>query len=657
MSLSYLLSWIYWIRPTTSLDATQTQGMMPVTVVVKDPEDDSSDEGEQYFWDPQTEPAFAEPEPRLLLPGSWSPPSRRISLRSPPAPPLGPRIASAPHRRISTRLSPSTVRATHSESATGQPATRSENRLSIILGHQSPIPERIREIFSGQEVSISHSIHFDWPADTNAIALRLIALNFGRVVMLREQEGIKGVALVGDLLRERLVKDVLSVRGATSNASSLGLDALHQLPYFDRFMQLSSTRQEEQAPQGLDAIICAIESSTSLIFVTLSYGSRTVSCLKVPTSRGDVYAIMHFGSIDSQIEGPRFIFTNAIATATQRLRTLLSITETPSSTSSSKLIGHIFTPRTAEEDVEDVNDLLFELSVTTFNLKKSLADATSRHGDLYAEKTKLEAQLAEMNKGHEANVSSYVTKLGGLTDENRRLAAEVESCNQARKVTVAALSERIDFLETENQRLRGEIETLRSLLGGAHVDAPTATANPAESFRPARVKMAPSKAGDRGGERDVAAENARLRAELKANMGKLNSLSAENSNLQTKAKIRSQKIRELTSTNQRLQQEVHKITALAQAATERKRMEDNKRSTIITMATATQDNTSGGHDGGHDTDGEQWVDTAPSASTSTLVVPHQLASEYHAPPVVVQAESETKHRINLGAVMRRRGNK
>ncbi|KAF8656012.1 hypothetical protein AX16_002800 [Volvariella volvacea WC 439] len=540
MSLAYLLSWIYPTR-ISLIDSEPPPLILednkPIDPSTFSDDDSLNESGSPWETDLTSTPSSVDTAHSVL---------RKPSLFERPAvipssPGIAARVNSAPPRPLSTYVTAThRIRPSNSENGTEELEQRGVSRVAVISGNQSPIPGQIRDIFNGVEVSISLPALLQEQQEAGPFQWKVVALNFGRSAILKSKDGIQGIALIADLLRQQTIQDVVQLRNSLTAGSQPDIDKVHHISYFDRFMSLQSASELVPGEDNLKSILTKLQSESSGgVGLLVAQSCTTIlACLRIPTSRGDVFATLNLRSTGA-LGGPVIFFNHSVKSAAARLHQLLPL--------EGGISADIFVTRDAKDRPADVHHALFEQSIVAFDLQKSLEQSKVQHENLRIEKQELEIKFEELRKAHEAQVS----RIDALTAENGRLTAEVESCNQTRQQTVATLSTRIDFLENENRRLRTLAESAPK---DGQPQPPAAAPAHAEPHRPAgKMKQSTSRTDN------LVAENQRLQAEVKTLQNQLNTLTVENSRLVAKSKMRGSRITALVAENQRTQTELKTV--------------------------------------------------------------------------------------------------
>ncbi|KAI0677088.1 hypothetical protein C8Q78DRAFT_1073823 [Trametes maxima] len=268
---------------------------------------------------------------------------------------------------------------------------------------------QLQKVLSGEtsEYVATHPGHSQYNQDGRGVsACGLAALNCARLVLGLHAAGLESSSIVQELMKRRMLEDVLKPCLSWSNASHLAVEEIYKAPIFEKTLKL--VRQEYgQASYGflkrlIDLTAQCAKERRVISCVIITRPPEIIACFSVPDVPNELFVIFDsHPRPEKHPEGAAFIFQHTVHATTNYLARLLRYDE------------HLL----REAGVQWQAQLLAYCSGDIF-----VAADTTPTGDHWAEAT-LDASLQALNA--RAQARDLESKVQELEVEKRMLRGEV----------------------------------------------------------------------------------------------------------------------------------------------------------------------------------------------------------------------------------------
>ncbi|KAF5388163.1 hypothetical protein D9615_000203 [Tricholomella constricta] len=271
------------------------------------------------------------------------------------------------------------------------------------------------QVFFGKQEIISHDGVSQYQKRRSPSAGRsacgLAALNCARLIFGKEDGGLAGEELIRWLLSRRVAEEITSICDYWTKASHLEMEDILDVPIFSENLSLvkAPTYSSQNDLAGFKALLQDMEnaskSSSSAVMITKP--PEIVACVKIPTSRGNIFLIFDSHIRPNHPLGAGFILNSTVeSTATYLVKLFKS--EKPSSSDVGnpfqwqldlvrQFCGHILvSKRSSDNDTTVLTQTVLESSMKILELTAEMANLKIENSFLAKELEKTNQKLSEM---------------------------------------------------------------------------------------------------------------------------------------------------------------------------------------------------------------------------------------------------------------------
>ncbi|KAG6833769.1 hypothetical protein H0H87_001201 [Tephrocybe sp. NHM501043] len=262
----------------------------------------------------------------------------------------------------------------------------------------------VDRLFSGQQsqVVISHDGVSQYrlnPPSGGQSACGLAALNCARLAFSKEFEGLLGEELISWLASRPGAEEITAICDLWSNSAHLDMEDILNTRFFSNCISLVEVFPERCGLAGFRALLQNMQRAIpSVSAVMITKPPEIVACMKIPTSRGDVFLVFDSHIRSNHPKGAGFIFHSSLETAARYLSRMFWVDHTSTANDSafgwqmdlmSQFCGHILTPKhpnvNGPQSVLEDSMRILALTSENTSLRAQLREADQQNVFLTAE--------------------------------------------------------------------------------------------------------------------------------------------------------------------------------------------------------------------------------------------------------------------------------
>ncbi|PBK99567.1 hypothetical protein ARMGADRAFT_1008100 [Armillaria gallica] len=239
-------------------------------------------------------------------------------------------------------------------------------------------------------------------------ACGLASLNFARLVLDKEREGIQGAALLADIASVQAVEDIVSICSQWRNNLHLEVETIFAAPLFQTSMKLTNCIYGSPSVGRFEEMLGDLEfASDNTSVAVITRPPEIIACAKVPTPEQNIYVIFDTHPRPTHPDGSGITFLATVESAAKRLSDILSVDTRLLSESGlqwqaqllANFSAHVFILNDKwSTDPTDLKQALLESSVTILTLQAQLSDLESRNQSLTSTTDRLEEEIDELQE-------------------------------------------------------------------------------------------------------------------------------------------------------------------------------------------------------------------------------------------------------------------
>lgn len=239
-------------------------------------------------------------------------------------------------------------------------------------------------------------------------ACGLASLNFARLVLDKEREGIQGATLLADIASVQAVEDIVSICSQWRNNLHLEVETIFAAPLFQTSMKLTNCIYGSPSVGRFEEMLGDLEfASDNTSVAVITRPPEIIACAKVPTPEQNIYVIFDTHPRPTHPDGSGITFLATVESAAKRLSDILSVDTSLLSESGlqwqaqllANFSAHVFIPNDKwSTDPADLKQALLEYSVTILTLQAQLSDLESRNQSLTSTTDRLEEEIDELQE-------------------------------------------------------------------------------------------------------------------------------------------------------------------------------------------------------------------------------------------------------------------
>ncbi|THH22126.1 hypothetical protein EUX98_g8250 [Antrodiella citrinella] len=218
-----------------------------------------------------------------------------------------------------------------------------------------------------------------------ASACGLAALNCARIILGKERDGLKGVALLEEMVKKETLEDILRICFHWSTPAHLDVDDILKAPIFDKTLTPLWSQYNRPRRDQFRALLAFVLNVTP--------SEEIVCLLKITTETKDVFVLFDSHPRHNHPEGAAFIFHPDLEAAADYLSELFKydphlLTDTSLQWQAQLLAnysGYAFTIKSTLSDSVELVDAVLESSLEVLALKAERASLQVAYNDLQSQ--------------------------------------------------------------------------------------------------------------------------------------------------------------------------------------------------------------------------------------------------------------------------------
>ncbi|KAI9434828.1 hypothetical protein H4582DRAFT_1818325 [Lactarius indigo] len=239
---------------------------------------------------------------------------------------------------------------------------------------------------------------------SGAAACGLAALNFARVVFLKEQDGLRDAPLLQAVLSPECAEETTSVCAQWSGNLHLEVDEICRVPAFDKTLKLKTTTYGQPGVHFFKSLITDLIDLDSSAVAIITRPPEILACLKLQLSTRNVFVIFDSHPRPSYPNGAGAIVSTSVESTARRLTELLPTVDLQDRILQwqaqllSNCSGHVFVPHSLDTSTAALWQAVLESSLAQLSMQAEISDLRSQKDFQASEQQRLESELKEVEE-------------------------------------------------------------------------------------------------------------------------------------------------------------------------------------------------------------------------------------------------------------------
>ncbi|KAH8986524.1 hypothetical protein EDB86DRAFT_2954517 [Lactarius hatsudake] len=239
---------------------------------------------------------------------------------------------------------------------------------------------------------------------SGAAACGLAALNFARVVFLKEQDGLRDAPLLQAVLSRECAEEITSVCAQWSGNLHLEVDEICRVPAFEKTLKLKTTTYGQPGVHHFKSLITDLVNLDSSAVVIITRPPEILACLKLRLSTRNVFIIFDSHPRPSYPNGAGAIVSTSVEGTARRLTELLPTVDLQDGILQwqaqllSNCSGHVFVPHSLDTSAAALWQAVLESSLAQLSMQAEISDLRSQNDFQTSEQQRLESELKEVEE-------------------------------------------------------------------------------------------------------------------------------------------------------------------------------------------------------------------------------------------------------------------
>ncbi|KAI9453842.1 hypothetical protein BJY52DRAFT_1152884 [Lactarius psammicola] len=257
-------------------------------------------------------------------------------------------------------------------------------------------------LLDGTEHVVSHEGTSQYNRNgSGAAACGLAALNFARVVFLKEQSDLRDAALLRAVLSRECAEESTAVCALWSGNLHLEVEDICRVPAFEKTLKLKSTTYGLPGVHHFKSLITDLTSLDSSAVVVITRPPEILACLKLRLSTRNVFIIFDSHPRPSYPNGAGAIVSTSVEGTARRLTELLPTVDLQDGILQwqaqllSNCSGHVFVPHSLDTSTAALWQAVLESSLAQLSIQAEISDLRSQNDFQANEQKRLESELKE----------------------------------------------------------------------------------------------------------------------------------------------------------------------------------------------------------------------------------------------------------------------
>lgn len=224
-------------------------------------------------------------------------------------------------------------------------------------------------------------------------ACGLAALNFVRVILGKEQDGIRGEALLREVASHQTAQEIMSICGQWAGSAHLEVEEIFRVPLFQQCLRSSGTFFERPSISSFRRLLGHLQDPNARhvsTAVVITRPPEIVACMKIATQHQDVFVIFDSHPRPSHPDGAGFIFNTSLDATAEQLSELMSVDRKLLSDDNmqwqAQLLGNfsglLLKARQGEQSKDSMAQTLAEASLQILNERGQNAELKTENREL-----------------------------------------------------------------------------------------------------------------------------------------------------------------------------------------------------------------------------------------------------------------------------------
>ncbi|KAH9056530.1 hypothetical protein EDB87DRAFT_1566420 [Lactarius vividus] len=239
---------------------------------------------------------------------------------------------------------------------------------------------------------------------SGAAACGLAALNFARVVFLKEQDGLRDAPLLQAVLSRECAEEITSVCAQWSGNLHLEVDEICRVPAFEKTLKLKTTTYGQPGVHHFKSLITDLVNLDSSAVVIITRPPEILACLKLRLSTRNVFIIFDSHPRPSYPNGAGATVSTSVEGTARRLTELLPTVDLQDGILQwqaqllSNCSGHVFVPHSLDTSTAALWQAVLESSLAQLSMQAEISDLRSQNDFQTSEQQRLESELKEVEE-------------------------------------------------------------------------------------------------------------------------------------------------------------------------------------------------------------------------------------------------------------------
>ncbi|KAK0489056.1 hypothetical protein IW261DRAFT_1390486 [Armillaria novae-zelandiae] len=239
-------------------------------------------------------------------------------------------------------------------------------------------------------------------------ACGLASLNFARLALDKEREGIQGAALLADIASVEAVEDAVSICSQWRDSLHLEVETIFAAPLFQTSLKQTNFIYGSPSVSRFEEMLGDLEfASHNTSVAVITRPPEIIACAKIPTPEQNIYVIFDSHPRPAHPDGSGITFLATVESAAERLSDILSVDTRLLSENGLQWQAQLLTNFSAHvfilndkwsNDPTHLKQALLESSVTILTLQAKLSDLESRNQFLASTTDRLEEEIDELQE-------------------------------------------------------------------------------------------------------------------------------------------------------------------------------------------------------------------------------------------------------------------
>ncbi|KAJ7656293.1 hypothetical protein DFH06DRAFT_1091170 [Mycena polygramma] len=268
----------------------------------------------------------------------------------------------------------------------------------------------VEEVLAGKEKIVSH-VGASQHNGGGIASCGLAGLNFVRVVLERAKRGLRGGALLEDVLSRRTSEEILSICSRWRSNDHLEVEDIFAVPLFNRALSLVNSTYGEPSFGCFRTVLSDLQSiPNDYAAVVITRPPEIVTCFKLPINspagKQNVFIIFDSHPRTSHPNGAGLVLNTSLDATASHLDNLLAVDGRLLVDSSlqwqtqllANFSGHFFVAKEHTNSGEDLMEAVLDSSLVVLRLQAEVADLKFQNSRLTRDRQSLERSLPSSSK-------------------------------------------------------------------------------------------------------------------------------------------------------------------------------------------------------------------------------------------------------------------